>query len=240
MPFVQPQTGATPPLNNPRFIILSSLSYPLPSDVFAPTAAEFETLWTIPDKAVPTYPAWSGWNGTGNDLKVKRINLLPSFNRVVLKNVDPVVAHFSLDNSFTNDLNLNATIDGFVLATTVLNFFQNPGAGSVPQASQVLLQDSSWIYQDGVWRADLAPVQPSGGLGTYGQFQPVVHTFMTNSMRVGGTVPPVSVLQDMTNYMGGYVNWASLGFPSGPPRTQVRTAREQLRLDLRLLIGAPF
>jgi len=240
LPFIQPVTGSLGPLSNPRFIILSSLSYPLPTDISSLTASDFEALWTIPNNTIPATPAWTGWKGTGSDLRVKRINLAAAFNHLILKNVDPVSATFALDNSFTNSLVFNATIDGYVLATTVLNFFQTTGGGPVPQTSQVLLQDSNWIYQDGVWRVDLAPVQPSGGLGTYGQFQPVVHTFMTNSMPAGGVVAPVSVLQDMTNYMGLYISWAAQSFPGGGPRTQVRTARERLRTDLRLLIGAPF
>src|SRR5436190_13116443 len=69
-----------------RLMIISNLGpWPLPAGVTnGLSAADFPNVWNSADGTVPTNGVWAGWRGSGNDLKIQRINLAPLFVRVIL------------------------------------------------------------------------------------------------------------------------------------------------------------
>src|SRR5207245_3528179 len=107
-----------------RVMIVSSLSRALPIATGVPTSTEFNAIWSTSEGAKPTTATWTSWAGTGDDLRIKKLNLQPLFYQVILvdhrsdTNTPP---WFSIDNSSTNAvpqgaLGLNRYyIDGSVL-----------------------------------------------------------------------------------------------------------------------------
>src|SRR5207245_737898 len=76
-------SGAIIPPISPRVMILSSVGRPLPG--ISATPANFTNIWNAADGTVPTAaPAFAGWNGTGSDLKIQRVDLSPLFVRLQL------------------------------------------------------------------------------------------------------------------------------------------------------------
>src|SRR6266567_1972443 len=67
---------------NPRVLMLSSIGTSLPGGItngFA-TPANFTNIWNGADGTVPTNaPAFAGWTGNGEDVKVQRVNLSSLF-----------------------------------------------------------------------------------------------------------------------------------------------------------------
>ena len=66
---------------SPRVMILSTLGRPFTNMVngIPATSSDFATIWNTPDGTVPAATVFTNWRGTGNDLKIQRINLAPLF-----------------------------------------------------------------------------------------------------------------------------------------------------------------
>lgn len=127
------------PVTNPRFLIVSSLSTPLP----ALSQSDFNTLWGNPEGTIPA--GWTSWQqagGTGHDLKVARIDLTPSFDSIVLQNTSSNSAAFQVDASVAS-LPPGA-ITNFFFAGTVVNLLTNPL--SRVQVSQLLTRNAGWTF----------------------------------------------------------------------------------------------
>src|ERR1051326_8370898 len=87
LPYRQTNSGAVNFPSSPRVMILSSVGNPLPAGIVSgvATAANFTNIWNAADGAVPAgAPAFSGWAGGGDDLKVQRVDLSPLFVRLQL------------------------------------------------------------------------------------------------------------------------------------------------------------
>ncbi len=125
------------------------------------------------------------------------------------------LAPYVIDNSGTNHVIANGVTSFSVILNTVLTLYKSDGV--TVQVSQVIQQDTSWVYQNGSWH--FAPGVLSGaGVGTYGPLQPIAQTFSTNAPQA---------FQAMTNYMSAYVRWAINHFPDTGEGT-VRAAANQL------------
>ncbi len=213
-----------------RIIILSSLSRPLPGI----QASEFDSLWSIPDDTRPTTTSFASWDGSGPDLKIKRINLSPVFVHVVLQRVGTNIARFAVDGAVTN-LNPSAPLDTYLIQNTALDFYTNL---TQIEASQILQRDCSWICQNGIWRSSPGSYVVASG-GAYENLEPVTQAFLNKASNPKSGMSPSTVMQDMTSFMDLYVPWAAGGFQAGSLENQVKAANTALTGDLSQLAARP-
>jgi hypothetical protein len=134
-------------VTSPRFLLVSSISKPLPISSGSLSQTDFDTLWNYPDNGVPA--GWSGWQTAGvatNDLKVRRIDLTTSFRQLVLTNPNPNAASFSIDDTpFTL---AQGSLTAFLFAGTALDLLTNSPDGI--QAIQVLNKNVGWIFTNSI------------------------------------------------------------------------------------------
>src|SRR5439155_24791952 len=100
LPYTQTTNGASS-VNNARVMIVSSLAGALPNGLSsAPQdVPTFNAIWNTPEGGTP-----AGWTMSGDDLRIKKLNLEPLFHQLILYNHDPtnVTAPFSIDRGTTN------------------------------------------------------------------------------------------------------------------------------------------
>jgi prepilin-type N-terminal cleavage/methylation domain-containing protein len=217
LPFQQDSNGAAPVVS-PRFMIVSSLSAPLPPGLTTgvPASSDFNALWNTPNDTIPVGTSWAfnNWNGQGADLKIQRVNLATSFSHVVLTSLDPQPSSYSIDNSATISLNSGTKFDAYFLKGTVLNLYYSSASGQALQAAQVLEQDSSWFFCNGLWRNAPCPAD----LSLTG-FESTVQNFFNVNL---------TVYNDMTNYMGLYLQYANGNFLSVSARLSLQNMTGKL------------
>jgi prepilin-type N-terminal cleavage/methylation domain-containing protein len=224
LPYQQPAAGSTNLPVNPRFLLVSSLSHPLPSGLSA--AADFNSLWATPDDTVPATATWTNWAGRGADLRVQRINLASSFQRLLLNNYEATNAFYSIDNFAPVSLTATQRVDAYYLAGTRFRLFQKSGT-NVAQASQVLAQDTSWVFSAGYWRNANVAVAPATNFRN-GGWENIIETFLNNPANPWtGTAPP-TIYSNMTNFMALYNAYAAGGFTSDALKSQLSVAKTTL------------
>lgn len=224
LPYQQISSGSHSPPINPRFIILSSLSSPLPCSSGVPSSSDFNALWNCTNDTVPSGTSWS-FTGQGSDLKIQRVNLASSFVHLVLTDSDPGNAYYNIDSFVVT----NGTLDAYFLKGTVLNLYYGANGASL-QASQVLQQNSSWFFCNGLWRNAPCPVS-FAGLGTN------VQAFYTSDANPEATTTPSTIYADMTNFMNLYLQFAAGGFqePSAA-ETSLQNAASKIKNDTQNLV----
>ena len=218
---------------NARFIIVSSQPGPLPSNLSSGvpgSPADFNTLWNNPDNTIPKGTGWSfNPNGQGADLRVQRINLGSSFCRLVLTPLDPTNAAYSVDGFPATLISPGGKFDSYFLKGTVLSlYFWSNGVPTL-QAAQVLQQDTSWFFCNGLWRK--APCPSDLSIDTLGS---IVQNFYNNVSHNG--MNPTTIYSDMTNYMGLYLQYAAGNFKNGAAQISLKNATTQLKNDVNTLV----
>jgi hypothetical protein len=219
LPYVQSSfisgTPGSPMLPvNPRVMIVSSLGLPLPtavaSGVFGTTINNyFADLWNAADGTIPSDAAWTGWTGSPADVMVQRINLAPLFVRLVLGNYNPGTqsqGYYSVDPGSGAATPQVTSVDGYFIRSTVLALYND--ATSL-DTQLVLNQDSSFVFEQNVWRNTL--LAPAGG-GVAGTGD-LVQQFLDATPNVNAQYPYTNLQQqivvtNMLSYMSNYVAWA--------------------------------
>ena len=229
-------------MTNARIIIISSLSSPLPSPLpvgvssgVLVSSPDFNALWNSPDNTIPTGTSWNWnpWKNHGADIKIQRINLASSFNLLTLTVLDPVNAPYSIDNFAQASVTTATPLNAYFLAGRVVNlyyYYQTPPYTTNLQASQVLLQNASWVFSGGLWRNAPVPVNSQSILQNF---------YYANAPNPYTGMYPTNVYNDMTNYMGLYVQYAASLFTSSTIRNQLRTQATTLGTDIGLIITWP-
>jgi prepilin-type N-terminal cleavage/methylation domain-containing protein len=229
LPYVQSPNGSgnsVPP--SARFVIVSSLSSPLPN---LSAATDFTSLWNNPDNTIPATSTWNGWTGHGADIKIQRINLASSFNLLTLANFDTNSAPYNINatNSSPIPMPPNTSFSAYFLRGTVVNlYYRDSSMNITTQACHVLQQDVSWVFSSGLWR--IAPLPVSS--------QSIVQTFYTNAPNPITVLYPTNVCNDMINYMIQYTNYAASGF-APTIRNNLLTAYSALTNHISSLIVRP-
>jgi type II secretory pathway pseudopilin PulG len=241
LPYQQPSNGCSSN-PSPQFIIISSLSSLLPPYLNSGTPAsssDFNALWNTPLNTIPTNTVWfqqDKWQGQGADITIQDINLASSFIHLVLT-VDSATATnaaYSIDSFGLAIVTTNTPVTNYFLRGTVLNLYYtnaNNTTTNTLQASQVLRQDSSWVFSAGLWRNSPSNVASASGSGTYGGLQSIVQTFYTNSLST------TNIYNDMTNFMGFYMTYANTNFSqSSPAYSALQTNVNSISNDVTALI----
>ncbi len=156
LPYTQTSAGSASKPVSPRVMILSSVGTALPAGVVngTTTAANFTSIWNAADGTVPTAaPAFAGWNGAGNDLKIQRVDLSPLFIELQLSQLVSArcCPRYSIDaNNWTNAIQVSDVITdwpGYFIQNSVLYLYNdpsqpNPGGGYL-DSQQILI--ITWI-----------------------------------------------------------------------------------------------
>ena len=145
---------------------------------------------------------------------------------------DPVNAPYSIDSTSPSSwvfVTTNTPFAAYFLSGTVVNLYYpnwNNTATNI-QASQVLAQNSSWVFSGGLWRNAPVPVtQPS-----------IVQNFYANLPNPNSLMYPTNVYNDMMAYMSDYVGYAASGFSHGSPYySQLNAVQGTLTNNLQSIV----
>jgi prepilin-type N-terminal cleavage/methylation domain-containing protein len=218
LPYVQTNsissTAGSPMLPvSPRVMIVSSLGKALPMSggVFGTTGNNyFADLWNAADRTIPSDAAWTGWTGSPEDVIVQRINLAPLFVRLVLGNYNPGTGsqgYYNVDPLSGAAPSPVTYVDGYFIRSTVLALYNGPDATNL-DTHLVLNQDSSFVFEQGVWRNTL--LAPAGG--GVGSTSDMLQQFLDATPNVNAQYPYTNLQQlmivtNMLSYMTNYVAW---------------------------------
>lgn len=198
---------------SPRFMLVSSIGDPLPNTVsngYSSDTNAFNAIWNTADGTVPS--GWS-WTGKPTDLKIKRINISDLFVRLILSNDTNTLGHYSIDMMATNQMPDAAprVVNTFFIKSTLLGLHD---ANGVLQTTEILQRLNSFVFEFGIWRANLFEgfgVQHPGGFN----LQAAANLFLAAPWNVNAQndVHQQDVVNAMENYMYKYMEWAAAGFP---------------------------
>ncbi|MGE3312955.1 MAG: type II secretion system protein, partial [Limisphaerales bacterium] len=202
LPFQQTVRGSIQPVT-PRFMILSSLSDPIP--VAGPvSSATFTSLWNNAAGSIPA--SWNSWKGESDDLRLGRLDFRSLFHRVVLNNLDPANAAIYSIASPTNSfaIPIGQRVETWFLATSPLNLHFADGA---IQIREFVRADTSLVFENGRWSRDVTHgAQPA--LGAFGQLvKNFVESPIPEDAKFGAS--PQAVIEEFFTYMFTYGIWAT-------------------------------
>ena len=217
LPYSQAYTGATN-VASARVIIVSSLSRALPISTGIPSSTEFSAIWNTAEGAKPMTATWTTWAGTGDDLRIKKLNLEPLFYQLILvdhrSNTNPPSPWFSIDNwSATNvppgALGLNKYyLDGTVVG---LHYLDTTGAVQL-QSRHLLKRNISFLFESSAWRGEVEGDQQSFSASGSDFYNHAV-TFVTRPTNPWGPqaqgASQWGVIIAMYTFMFDYTYWAN-------------------------------
>src|SRR5206468_803368 len=103
--------------------------------------------WNAAENTVPGAPAFTGWGGTGDDLRIRKINLEPLFYQLILVNHTAdtnTVPQFSIDSSSAAAVPSGALgLNKYYLDSTVVGL--HDGSGQV-QSRHLLKRNISFVF----------------------------------------------------------------------------------------------
>ena len=236
LPYTQTTGGSIEPVS-PRLMILSSLdatkALPVSSGVI--DAIEFANIWETAEDDVPV--GWGGrWIDSGEDLKIRRINLASMFKRLILNNFNsPVDGWYSIDagaQSMVPPTGINA----FFIEGTAVNLFDSNGD---LESRQILRRPSTFVYDRSLWRGQLFQGLELPGDDTYSATTLFLNAAPNPDALSGATGS--AVVDAMTAYFNSYVNWDLQNFPAtgSPSYTALEAARATLDVTTADLIYKP-
>lgn len=231
-PYIQSASGTTVVPDNARVMIISCTSGQLPFTVL--DADEFGELWDSPDGTLPAGPPWTGWDGDPHDVKVHRINLAPLFVRLVLSTYLPFGSGNLGYYSFEGKGPINAApatppfFSAYFLRGTELNLRSTNVLTTPPDHTHLLQEDTSFVYENGVWQSSIIGPMPMIGIG---DLTNIVDAFLNatpniNSHYYTNTIPrtqQVLVVETMIKYMSNYNLWVISNF--------TKAAKDALQLE---------
>ena len=202
---------------SPRLLILSSIGRALPTNIVSGASTDFNVIWDRNDtgNALPaTSFAWTGWPD-GDDLKVQRVNLSLLFVHLVLTTNVSDSAYYSIDSSSRKRVT-NSITDGYLIKNSVLFLYQ---AQTNIDSQQILSRDTSFVYDQNVWRSSLSGGSFLAGSLDLGSIVDkyleapentnALNTTVTNSSHWTGVSQQAVVVSNMVAYMNAYNAWAA-------------------------------
>lgn len=210
-PFVQTVGGTSNPFN-PRAMLLTSLGQPLPNGIAngtLPNASDFDNIWNATEGTVPPATVFTGWNGSGQDLKIQRINLSPLFVHLILSTYGSTTnGYYSVDGGPTNAVT-SGGLDAYFLQNSVLNlYYQGANSSTNLDSQQILIRDQSFVFYQNQWRANITG-SAQNQVGVF-DFTAVVNAFLAAPPNtVAGASTQQQVVQSFIDYMNAYNSWAA-------------------------------
>ena len=208
LPFSQTSAGSTEPVS-PRVMILTSMdgTKPIPLSSGVIDQDDFEALWTLPTGSVPT--EWSNqWQGSGENLKVHRINLTPLFQKVFLNNYDSTdPGKFSIEGG-TQQVVPSTGVEAFFVEGTVLGLHDSSGN---LVTRQILNRFAAFTYERDTWRGQVHQGLKLSGDEVYNATTLFALSASNSDAQAGAT--PGAVIDRFTDFMNRYVEWDTANFP---------------------------
>ena len=239
LPYDQTSDGVSAPPSRARFMILSSLgSMNLPVSSGPLSKNDFSAIWDTPPNNVPS--TWSAtWNnGRGDDLIVQRINLSPLFVNLILttNNSTANYAYYSINLGDTNTVGVGG-INAFFIQGSVLNLFSNVVVNPLPDSQQVLQRDTSFVYDQNVWRTCITSISLANT--NIPDFSGIVNGFVNAGIRTNSNDNTINrqVAQDFIDYMAAYINWATNSIPFSTSKQPVVDAWTTMMIDVNNLVN---
>jgi len=227
---------------SPRLMILSSIGRALPTNIVSGTSTNFNAIWDRNDtgNALPaTSFAWTGWPN-GDDLKVQRVNLSPLFVRLILTTNVSESAYYSIDSTNTSDKYnvLSPGRDGYFIRNSVL-YLYTQGRTNI-DSQQILTRDTSFVYEQNVWRGSLTGGSFLAGSLDLGstvdkyleapENTNAMYTLTNNGHGNTSSMTQQSVVvSNMIAYMKAYTNWAASGFSDWTKKSTAGSAQLNLK-----------
>jgi len=215
LPYTQTTNGTAKPVSA-RVMIVSSLARELPISSGVPASSEFNAIWNTPENAKPS--TWTTWDGSGDELRIKKLNLEPLFHQLLLFNHDPPNDDPARDGPFSIDRGPNNTVPSGT--NGVWNKYYLEGSdlwlldSNFNVRTRYLLRRSiSFIFESGSWRGQIQggeTFSESNG-ETASAFLKLATAFYNAPVnpQAGGGASPSAVLVTMYTFMFDYVFWAT-------------------------------
>src|SRR2546425_11610900 len=211
LPYTQTINGTTKP-NNARVMIVSSLGGPLPNGISsAPQdVPTFQAIWDTPEGGTP-----AGWTMSGDDLRIKKLNLETLFHQLVLFNHDPasVVAPFSVDGgTTTNVLSGQAWQGGNSYYLEGTDLWLLDSSYNV-RTRYLLRRNISFVFESGSWRGQIQGGETFSDTSgeTASEFLRLATAFYNTPVnpQAQAGASPSAILISMYTFMFDYVFWAT-------------------------------
>ena len=214
LPYTQTPNGTTKPVSA-RVMIVSSLARALPASVTngVASAADFTAIWNAAENTVPAGPAFSGWGGTGEDLRIKKLNLEPLFYQLILVNHSGnanTVPRFSIDEN-SNTTAVTNWLNKYYLDSTVIGLY---GATTNLQTRHLLKRSISFLFESDAWRGQVQGGESYSSSGD--AFYNTAVTFFSRPINPAAEaaaqthgVSQYGVMIAMYTFMFDYVYWAN-------------------------------
>jgi hypothetical protein len=212
--YTQTSNGATS-VTSARVMIVSSLGRALPAIVTSgvPLATNFTAIWNAAENTVPTGPAFNGWGGTGEDLRIKKLNLEPLFYRLILVNHTSdtnSVPRYSIDNSSAVVVSSGPFgLDRYYLDSTVVGLHDGTTNATV-QSRHLLKRNISFLFESDAWRGQVQGDQQSfsaSGADFYNHAITFFNHPLNPNAASGGS--QYGVMIAMYTFMFDYTYWAN-------------------------------
>ncbi|HEY9073447.1 MAG TPA: hypothetical protein VIN67_04875 [Desulfobaccales bacterium] len=234
LPYSQTNAGTAQLPTNARLMLVSTMGQDLPVATGMPSASDFAALWNTPPNTVPGSGPWTTWNGRPDDVLIQRVNLSPLFVKLALSSYDSTTnGQYAVGGSVTNMVPTGNGFAAYFLKGTVLKLYTGPNATNTLDATQVLNQDCSFVFEAGLWRDSLVGRDPSSGLGdTSG----LVAAFLSATPNTNAAHPitnaqQVLIVQSMINYLSNYNTWAAGNFTDNSLHTSLKNTLQPALMD---------
>jgi hypothetical protein len=210
LPYTQTTNGTAKPANA-RMMIVSSLGRALPMATGVPSATDFSNIWNAAENTVPAGSPFAGWQGTGDDLRIKKLNLEPLFYQLILVNhsSDTNRPRFSIDeNPSTVAVTNGAPVNKYYLDGTVVGMYDS---NTNLQARQLLKRNISFLFESGVWQGQIQSGQQSSFSASGADFYNHAITFFSrpNNPWAAQGASQWGVMIAMYTFMFDYTFWAN-------------------------------
>jgi prepilin-type N-terminal cleavage/methylation domain-containing protein len=209
LPYNQNNNGNLGQLNAPtnsRVIIVSTLAgtdppYPSGSTL---SGTDFQAIWDTPERAPPQTSL--KWTMSGEDICIQRINLEPTFHRLILVNRDTNgAATFSINSATPTAVPNNGTNwSAYYFDGSIVSLCDAQGINIMTR--YVLTRDISFVFESGSWLGQVTGEPPSNAqaMGFSLSANVLLQTVPIDSQWLA-----VAALQNLTSILNEYAAWAN-------------------------------
>ncbi len=214
--YTQTTNGTTKP-GSARVMIVSSLARGLPTNITngVPTTNEFKAIWNTAEGAKPT--TWTTWQGTGDDLRIKKLNLEPLFYQLILVSHDGTQAKFSIDFSPAVNVPTNSALgwksgNVYYLDGTAVDLYDANDPPNL-QIRHLLKRNISFLFESSTWRGQIQGDQQSFSASGADFYNHALTFFSRPTNPWGGSqahgASQFGVMIAMYTFMFDYTYWAN-------------------------------
>lgn len=230
LPYTQTIAGSLKPVS-PRMMVVSSVGVDLPTSLTNGVLATnlFSAIWDTPPRQVPS--GWT-WSGSGEDLKIQRIQLNDLFVQLALNAQGNTFGSYSIDNSAP--VAMSGTPKSiWVIKSSRLAMIQADGTTQVV----LVLKDSlPFVSDNGVWRSGGGAQGGWTGDDLIGSdLGQAASAFLAAPANPSATTTQTALVTALQNYLAKYSDFASSSYSNLTKSNAVVAARATLEATMDAL-----